>query len=236
MNLVSKALYCLKPVLLWINDHLSIPFSVKKVTGDHYYLWRNQINKGYVLLTNTNGQGSNLVNPSAIRHGGIYFGKGLRTALKNRIVELERQGGKNGPQIERLKMILNKYQPEDEICYVLEAVKEGFIPTNLVKFLTTKDRVKIMKPTFCSNQEMIAAALQAMDFLGLPYDFGFQAGNGAKYCFEAIAHSYEAVKNVKLPMIPTYLWGTKVYEAYRSKTFTDDKERWQCVIDSDKLA
>ena len=236
MEFISRILWSFRPVVLWVSEHLTIPASVKKVTGDHYYRWRNKIFKGYVLLSNTRGSGTNLLNPSGIKHGAIYFGSGLKTALNKRVEELTQKGEGDSELAQRLKVFAAREDIKDEICYVFEALKPGFIPNNLVKFLTTKDRIKIMKPIYVTNEERIAAANHALDFLGLPYDFGFKSNNGAKYCFEAIAHSYEAVKDEKLPMVPTVWFGTKVYEAYRSKTFTEDPKRWECVVDSEKEA
>jgi len=59
-----------------------MPFSKKKITGDHYFVWRDQISKGHVFLANTNGVGTNLINPAELKHGAIYYGRGLKSAIE----------------------------------------------------------------------------------------------------------------------------------------------------------
>ncbi len=54
---------------------LHFPFTHKKITGIHYYKWRESIEIGTVFLTKTNGELSNLINPTEIKHAGIYIGK-----------------------------------------------------------------------------------------------------------------------------------------------------------------
>lgn len=63
----------LKPFVKWWGK-LHLPFTKKKITGKHYYLWRDDINVGDVLLTSTYGELSNLINPADIKHAGIYIG------------------------------------------------------------------------------------------------------------------------------------------------------------------
>jgi hypothetical protein len=74
MNLIwDFILKMLAPIVAFIGK-IYAPFSKKKITGDEYYLWRDLIRPGYVLLTSTKGQLSNLINPSELNHGGIYTG------------------------------------------------------------------------------------------------------------------------------------------------------------------
>jgi hypothetical protein len=64
----------LRPFVVWWGG-LYMPFSRKRVTGRHYYLLRDNIKVGDVLLTTTRGEFSNLINPEKIKHGGIYVGE-----------------------------------------------------------------------------------------------------------------------------------------------------------------
>lgn len=54
---------------------LYAPFSRKKISGKHYYEWRDNITIGTVLLTKTRGELSNLINPTKLKHAGIYVGE-----------------------------------------------------------------------------------------------------------------------------------------------------------------
>jgi len=63
----------LKPIVIWIS-HKHFPWTHKKITGDHYYKWRDKITPGCVILSSTNGELSNLINPSDIKHGALYTG------------------------------------------------------------------------------------------------------------------------------------------------------------------
>lgn len=50
----------------------------RKFTGEDYYKLRDLINPGDILLTKTNFELSNLVNPCPIKHGAFYVGKILQ--------------------------------------------------------------------------------------------------------------------------------------------------------------
>ena len=64
----------LKPFVKWFGA-LHIPFTHKKINGKDYFKWRARINVGSVLLTVTRGEFSNILNPSKLKHAGIYIGK-----------------------------------------------------------------------------------------------------------------------------------------------------------------
>lgn len=63
----------LTPFIMWWGK-LHWPFTHKKITGKFYYQWRDSIEVGTVFLTKTNGELSNLINPTEIKHAGIYVG------------------------------------------------------------------------------------------------------------------------------------------------------------------
>lgn len=72
--MIDKLLSFLTPVVKFIGK-LHAPFARKRVTGKHYYLLRDRIEVGTVLLTKTNGELSNLINPEKIKHAGIFIGR-----------------------------------------------------------------------------------------------------------------------------------------------------------------
>lgn len=76
---------------------------------------------------------------------------------------------------------------DSEVRYVLEAVGRGVVLTDLVTFLTTKDIVVGCKPKFIDEKFSIYAKESAKMFEGVPYDFLFNKGDDAFYCFELCA-------------------------------------------------
>ena len=241
-DFITKLFWKLRPFIKWVDHTFTIKSSIKKINGDHYYLWRDDINMGMVLLSNTNGAGSNIINPADINHAGIYYGRGLKSAIEMTANDLEEKlpSMSNIPKIkstqltiERLHETIKKYDVRDDICYVIEAVGSGTIPTNLVKFLTTKDKVKVLDPICLSEKNKYRAAdLAILDF-GKPYDFGFSDDAENRYCFEVVAKAYEnADPSLKLNRHAYKLFGFYLYDSFLSDTFDEDPERFQCVINS----
>lgn len=60
-----------KPIVVLFSK---IGLPKRKITGEFYYKHRDQIDVGTVLLTKTNYELSNLINPTDIKHAGIYVG------------------------------------------------------------------------------------------------------------------------------------------------------------------
>lgn len=235
-SMVSRILLFLSPIVKWIDIKLSVPYHHKKVTGEHYFLWRNAIEAGTVFLTNTLGAGSNLINPSEINHAGIYFGKGLLDYI-NDVIEMKKleTDEVSIDLVKRLQGILNSYNVRNEINYVLEATGRGVIPTDLVSFLTSKDLVLGKKPTFCSPELALDASRIAVYDLGKEYDYSFSHAEDTKYCFEVCGDAYERiVEGKKLKRIEYKIFGMKVHDVFLSDTFrTGD---WETVFDSkDKI-
>jgi len=59
-------------VIVWGKIHW--PFTHKKISGADYYKWRDSIEVGTVLLSKVNGEFSNIINPTELKHAGIYVG------------------------------------------------------------------------------------------------------------------------------------------------------------------
>lgn len=244
MKWFSKFLWFIQPIVYFIDHALTVPFSIKKIHGGHYYIWRDRIKKGMIFITDTYGAGSNIMNPSDGNHGAIYFGFGIATALSDLLAELE-SDVKTANTEKYAKLVQEKitrirhaislhsaFPLRDDVPYVIEAVGSGVIITNLVKFLTTKDAVRGVIPNFCSPNEMVMAAESALHELGKEYDYGFAMNNGSKYCFEVCADAYlDAVPSVELKTKTYKLLFWEVMEVYLASTF-DDKENFTCVINS----
>lgn len=235
-TLVSRFLLFMSPLVKFIDKAFTVPYSHKKVTGMHYLLWRDSIKAGTVFLTNTLGAGSNLINPSEINHAGIYFGFGLldyiNDIIKNKSVENDAE---SADLVKRLQMTLKKHNVRNDINYVLEAVGQGVIPTDLVSFLTSKDLAVGKKPTFCSEDLAMDASRIAVYDLGKAYDYAFSHNNNMKYCFEVCSDAYEAVvEGKKLKRVVYHMLGMRIYDVFLSDTF--QTKDWKTVFDSrDKI-
>lgn len=195
-KLYTFFLIVFKPIILLFSK-VYISFSKKKVTGRHYFIYRDLIEVGTVLLTKTNGEATNLFNPVSkeIKHAGLYLGY------------------------------------IDGIPTVIEARLKGVQYTDLVTFLTTKDRVIGLKPTYFTKEDKIFTVSEAAKFIGMKYDFLFRSSNKAFYCFELIA---EIFKSVRPSVILKTSEVIKGYHVYDEGTFLND-ERFFITFDSKDL-
>jgi len=248
-KLIIKLLWATRPLITWFDHTFTIKSAIKKVTGDDYYVHRDLVVKGMVFITDANGHGSNIINPSRNgRHGAIYFGRGLETKIKQvltklntEITELKYNPGNDKERAELLKKaedkffrihkVFNDYKINDEICYVIESVEAGVKPTNLVTFMTSKDLFMAFTPNFYSSpEEKLQLMNDAADFsvedLGLPYDYGFEDGDDAKYCFEVPADNYIKAK----PGLTLKKEKVLGHPFYLSTTWIEDGHKWSKTI------
>lgn len=185
-----------KPIVTFIGK-IHWPFSRKKVTGYHYFLLRDLIEVGTVLLTKTEGEFSNYINPVSkdIKHGALYIGY------------------------------------VDGIPTVIEALGKGVRYTDLVTFLTTKDRVIGLKPSFLNDADRAAISNEAVKLIGIPYDYYFKSQNKNLYCFELLATLFESVKpSIVLKKEEI----VKNYFIYDESTFLNDN-RFMRLFDTKDL-
>lgn len=214
------------PFVKFINNFINMPFSKKHITGDHYYLWRDTITKGHVFLASTSGVGTNLINVSALKHGAIYYGRGLKTAMEI-LISTSGDAAFN----DRLIKILRKYNVQDDICYVIESVYDGVVPTSLVKFLTTKDVFVCTEPKEGDRYAaMETAADNSLLDLGLEYDYRFSENNGRRYCFEVVGNAYEGTDLSPINRTVYKFLGIRLYSTFMATSFVGGK--WRTVIDS----
>lgn len=184
----------LKPLIVFIGK---IGLPKRKITGEHYYRWRDDIEVGTVLLTKTNYELSNIINPTEIKHGGLYVGD-----INN-----------NG------------------ICYVLEALGQGVVLTDLVTFMTGKDIIVACKPKFVRrdlNGFIYSIQSSARRIVGKSYDYLFNADGKAFYCFEAVAHCFKSVYSELQFKSKEIVKGKRIYD---ENTFLDE-DFFEIVFDS----
>ena len=196
-SIYNFLLKVLKPFIIWFGS-LHFPFTHKKITGEHYYKWRDSIDVGTVFLSKTRGELSNILNPLEIKHGAIYVGK-----IKG-----------------------------DDVCYVAEAVGRGVVLTDLVSFMTSKDTLIAVEPTFLRDEEVFEKSLHAVTgyVLGTPYDYLFQEGGEAFYCFELVQHLLSEIYSGLSLQAKEIVKGKKIYDA---NTFLDERF-FKVIFDSRK--
>lgn len=172
----------LKPFLKFFGK---IGLPKRKFTGKEYFLYRDKINVGCILLTKTYYEFSNLINPCELKHGAIYVGNIL----------------------------------DDEIKYVLEATGKGVVLTDLVTFLTGKDIVVCVeyKNSLKSSYKNLRGFVNLT--LNTPYDYLFEQGGKAFYCFELCA---EFIRYTFNPMLKIR-HALPHKDIYDHNTFLDDK-------------
>lgn len=61
------------PIVKFIGK-IHVPFSRSKITGVQYYKYRDKIQPGDVLLSKTDGELSNIINPEDLKHAALYVG------------------------------------------------------------------------------------------------------------------------------------------------------------------
>ena len=108
---------------------------------------------------------------------------------------------------------------------VVHAVAEGVSLTNIIDF-TRCDRIAIFRPTFGQND----AIQKAKAFLGakVPYDFGFERGISALYCFELCGECYDMLSIPKYTA--TKLCGIiKRHNVYLADSFFNSSD-FRCIL------
>jgi uncharacterized protein YycO len=106
---------------------------------------------------------------------------------------------------------------------IVEAVTSGVRKIDLISFLTSKDGVCILKPSFCGLTEMLSAATWAAGMEGLPYDYELCPGDRAFYCSELVFEAYNTSIKGPLPFERTKTMGEYTYSP---QNFYDDPKNW----------
>lgn len=94
---------------------------------------------------------------------------------------------------------------------VVEAVGKGVVQKHISKFVLSKDKVIMMRPTFCDEKTRVKASMFASKQIGLPYDYNFKAGNKAFYCSELIGAAYAHAMNGRSPFVQRVSLGVSTY-------------------------
>lgn len=92
---------------------------------------------------------------------------------------------------------------------VVEAVGSGVRRVPFTKFCSSKDKIAIVRPSFCDTEAKALAALKAIELVGKPYDYEFEPNEEAFYCAELLAYCYLQATNNDSPFIPREVLGVQ---------------------------
>lgn len=111
---------------------------------------------------------------------------------------------------------------------IIEAVGTGVRKAGILDFMFSEDYVKILKPKFADQAQMMNAAGNARSLEGQPYDYQFRPANKAWYCSEVIWWSY----NMVIPNSPFTPRETLGVQTVTPQDFENAKDKWETVLDS----
>lgn len=73
---------------------------------------------------------------------------------------------------------------------VVEAIGRGVVVTDIDDFCASKDRICVLRASFCTVDETMKAVKYALSCKGKPYDFQFEPNEQALYCAELVWWAY----------------------------------------------
>lgn len=122
------------------------------------------------------------------------------------------------------------------VDYVIEATTHGVKETDLVSFITSKDRICILIPLFGNEMTMRVAAETAMIQKDKPYDWDFEREVGSNqkafYCSELIWYAYDdaclKTLGIQSPFEPRETWGVKTITP---QDIYDAKNKWRIIFE-----
>lgn len=92
---------------------------------------------------------------------------------------------------------------------VIEAIGKGVTVNSFDDFCSSKDRIAIVRPLFCTADERNKAAAYSMLHIGRPYDYYFEPSEKAFYCAELVYEAYMAATDFKSPFIKREVLGVE---------------------------
>jgi hypothetical protein len=111
---------------------------------------------------------------------------------------------------------------------VVEATHLGVIETKLDTFVLSKDRLVLLRPTFCNLKQMKLASKEASSYVGLEYDFKFTVNNKSKYCVEVVIDAYQEIDKSFRPKHSKIAGDV----TYRPDDVYQDTKNWRRVLSS----
>lgn len=111
---------------------------------------------------------------------------------------------------------------------IVEAVGGGVHTELLSKFLSSKDRIAILRPRFCDQFQATDAAAAALNAIGKPYDFSFEPNEKAFYCAELILYCYNRVLGNRCDFVRRDIFGV---QTVLPQDYKDAKDKFGVVAE-----
>ena len=108
---------------------------------------------------------------------------------------------------------------------IVHAVAEGVSKIDVLDFMQC-DRICIFRPAACQEEAIEKAEKFVED--NIPYDFIFQKGDSALYCFELAAECYKKLNVQKIKI--KKLFGLLHKNVYLARSFRDN-DNFKCVFE-----
>lgn len=112
--------------------------------------------------------------------------------------------------------------------YVVEAVGEGVLNTDMLDTILTRDAVMICRPSFATEEQRCDAAEWAKAQIGKGYDLFFNPNNDAFYCSELIWLAYERTMGA----IPFTLRQTLGVDTVVPEDIAKARDKWDRIYNS----
>lgn len=118
---------------------------------------------------------------------------------------------------------------------IVEATQNGVVMDYLTSFMLHKDEIKILRPTFLTADECIAAAYWAEDQIGAAYDFSYEDSLKAFYCSELVRFAYTSAWINKPDLFPFELRIRAGIATVSPDDFDKAKTKFAAIYDSNEF-
>lgn len=92
---------------------------------------------------------------------------------------------------------------------IVEAVGDGVRAEAFDEFCSSKDRIAIIRASFCSAEVCLKAVESALNQIGKSYDYAFEPNEKAFYCAELVAYAYQCATDFKSPFVVREIMGVE---------------------------
>ena len=115
---------------------------------------------------------------------------------------------------------------------IIHAIAEGVSETNVIEF-SRCDRIAVLRPAKGARKAIAAAKRFMKD--GTPYDFGFERGTSALYCFELCGECYKSLR-IKTKTVKKFFGLARRENVYLAESFLESPDfklvfRWNPAYD-----
>ena len=92
---------------------------------------------------------------------------------------------------------------------IVEAVGTGVRAEAFDEFCSSKDKIAILRASFCSAEVCLKAVESALNQIGKSYDYAFEPNEKAFYCAELAAYAYQCATDFKSPFVVREIMGVE---------------------------